>query len=110
MEPRNRFQGIDSASLCSLAGRFENPIPTRFLAPIDCSIIPALVIQEEIDDDNSVLPFYELFILGASLSLMSKLGANIESDQSTRRLLYSESGSLIRQRPGYHCTHLLYIL
>ncbi len=24
-EPRNRFQGIDSPSLCSLAGRYENP-------------------------------------------------------------------------------------
>ncbi len=41
MEPRNRFQGIDSASLCSLAGRYENPFPTWFLAPIDCSKIPA---------------------------------------------------------------------
>ncbi len=34
--------GIDSASLSSLAGRYDNPIPTRFLAPIDCSKIPAL--------------------------------------------------------------------
>ena len=25
-EPRNRFQGINSASLCSLAGRYDNPI------------------------------------------------------------------------------------
>jgi hypothetical protein len=32
-EPKNRFQGINSASLCSLAGRYDNPIPTRFLAP-----------------------------------------------------------------------------
>ncbi len=40
-EPRNRFQGISSASLCSLAGRYDNPIPTRFLAPIDCLKIPA---------------------------------------------------------------------
>jgi hypothetical protein len=32
-EPRNRFQEIDSASLCSLAGRYDNPIPTRFLGP-----------------------------------------------------------------------------
>jgi hypothetical protein len=38
---RNRFQGIDSASLCSLAGRYDNPIPTWFLAPVDCSKIPA---------------------------------------------------------------------
>jgi hypothetical protein len=33
MEPRNRFQGMNSASLCSLAGRYDNHIPTRFLAP-----------------------------------------------------------------------------
>ncbi len=42
MEPRNRFQGMNSASLCSLAGRYGNPIPIRFLAPIDCLKIPAL--------------------------------------------------------------------
>ncbi len=42
MEPRNQFQGINSASLISLAGRDDNPIPTRFLAPIDCLQIPAL--------------------------------------------------------------------
>ena len=30
---------MNSASLCSLAGRY--PIPTRFLAPIDCLQIPA---------------------------------------------------------------------
>jgi hypothetical protein len=28
--------------LCSLTGRYDNPIPTRFLAPIDCLKIPAL--------------------------------------------------------------------
>jgi hypothetical protein len=33
-EPRNRFQGIESANLCRLAGRYDNPIPTRFLAHI----------------------------------------------------------------------------
>jgi hypothetical protein len=43
MEPRNRFQGMSSASLCSLAYRYDNPIPTRFLAPIDCLEIPAPV-------------------------------------------------------------------
>ncbi len=42
MEPRNRFQGMNSASLCSLAGRYDNPILPRFLAPIDCLKIPAL--------------------------------------------------------------------
>jgi hypothetical protein len=42
MEPRNRFQGMNSASRCSLSGRYDNPIPNRFLAPIDCLKIPAL--------------------------------------------------------------------
>ncbi len=41
MEPRNRFQRINSASLCILKGRYDNPISTRFLAPIDCLKIPA---------------------------------------------------------------------
>jgi hypothetical protein len=42
-EPRNQFQGVDSASLCSLAGRYDNPIPTRFLNPIDCPKIAAQI-------------------------------------------------------------------
>jgi hypothetical protein len=41
MEPRNRFQGMNSASLCSLAGRYDNPIRPRLLASIDCLKIPA---------------------------------------------------------------------
>jgi hypothetical protein len=40
MEPRNRFQGMNSVCLCSLAGRYDDPIPTRFLAPIDCLKVP----------------------------------------------------------------------
>jgi hypothetical protein len=31
-----RFQGMNSASLCSLAGRYDDPIPTRFLASKEC--------------------------------------------------------------------------
>ena len=41
MEPRNQFQGMNSASLCSLAGRYDNPIHPRFLAPMDVLKIPA---------------------------------------------------------------------
>jgi hypothetical protein len=52
-KPRNRFPawrnpslGIDSRlhkrlQIRALAGRYDNPIPTRFLALIDCSKIPA---------------------------------------------------------------------
>ncbi len=45
MGHRNRFQEMNSASLCSLAGRYNNPIPTRCLAPIDFLKIPAQYIQ-----------------------------------------------------------------
>jgi hypothetical protein len=41
-EPKNRFQDTNSARLCSLVERNDNPIPTRFLAPLDCLKIPAL--------------------------------------------------------------------
>jgi hypothetical protein len=36
-----RSTGIDSISLCRLAGRYDNPIPTRFIASIDSTKIPA---------------------------------------------------------------------
>jgi hypothetical protein len=32
LKPKNRLQRIHSASQCSLAGRYDTPIPTRFLA------------------------------------------------------------------------------
>jgi hypothetical protein len=35
--PRNEFR-----QPCSLAGRYDNPLPPRFLAPIDSLKIPAL--------------------------------------------------------------------
>ncbi len=35
LEPKNQFRGINSASLCSNAGQYDNLIPTRFLAPIN---------------------------------------------------------------------------
>jgi hypothetical protein len=37
-EPNNRFQGTNS-------GRYDSPIPTRFLAPIDYIKIPAQLIS-----------------------------------------------------------------
>jgi hypothetical protein len=33
---------MNSASLCSLAGRYDNPLPPRFLAPYRLFKIPAL--------------------------------------------------------------------
>jgi hypothetical protein len=41
-EPVNQFKGTNYPRLCcSLAGQYDNPIPIRFLAPIDCLKIPA---------------------------------------------------------------------
>ncbi len=33
MKPKNRFQETNSTRLCSLAGRYDNPFPTRFISP-----------------------------------------------------------------------------
>ncbi len=42
MDPQHCLKFIVSfLNLCPLAGRYDNPIPTRFLAPTDCSKIPA---------------------------------------------------------------------
>jgi hypothetical protein len=41
-KPKNRFHGTNFARLCNLAGQYDNPIPTWFLAPIDCLKIPTL--------------------------------------------------------------------
>jgi hypothetical protein len=38
-EPQYPFQGINSTRLYSLSGRFDNPIPTRFLVPIDLALL-----------------------------------------------------------------------
>jgi hypothetical protein len=35
-KPKNGFQGINAVSLCWMAGRHDNPSPTRFLARIAC--------------------------------------------------------------------------
>ncbi len=44
---------MNSASLCSLAGRYDNPIPTRYLAPMDCLKMPSQGYLEEKQADES---------------------------------------------------------
>jgi hypothetical protein len=64
----NRFQGIDSSSLCRLAGRNDNPIPTRFLSPIDCYKIPALTCTSSClvftRDESGQKGIFEYFAAG----------------------------------------------
>ncbi len=43
-EPKNRFQGTNSARLWSLTGRYDKLIPARFLAPINCFKIPSQMV------------------------------------------------------------------
>jgi hypothetical protein len=59
MEPRNRCQGINSASLCSLAGRYDNPIPSQCLAPIEFLKIPAQSI-ELFTEEQAFPPLHDL--------------------------------------------------
>ncbi len=49
------FQGMNSAGLCSLAGRYDNPIPPRFLAPIDFLKIPALHVHTDVGEKGYAL-------------------------------------------------------
>ncbi len=50
-----RSPGINSASLCSMVDWCDNPIPTRFLAPLECLKIPAQTqtIQETVSKMQS---------------------------------------------------------
>ena len=45
---------MNSTSLCSLAGRYDNPIPPRFLAPIDSLKIPAGTLLLGIDSSGGI--------------------------------------------------------
>jgi hypothetical protein len=73
---------MNSASLCSLAGPYDNPIPTRFLAPIDCLKIPALcagIIAQsmggkEQSRNRVVVPARQATQAGGNDSLESILG------------------------------------
>ncbi len=44
--PTRCLASIDFLKIPALAGRYDNPIPTRFLAPIDCLKIPAQIKQK----------------------------------------------------------------
>jgi hypothetical protein len=43
--PTRFLAPVDCLKIPALAGRYDNPIPARFLAPIDCLKIPAMVSE-----------------------------------------------------------------
>jgi hypothetical protein len=57
---------MNSASLCSLAGRYDNPLPLRFLAPIASLKIPA----QELKSNNFPCLNLEPFIMKYVASIL----------------------------------------
>ncbi len=68
-EPKNRIQGANSARLCSLAGRYDSPIPTRFLAPIDCLKIQHRIRVQKDPDFGIGYAFSQTLIPGSAFSV-----------------------------------------
>ncbi len=55
-----------------MVGRYDNPIPTRFLVPIDCSKIPAQARLDLQIMENSLRPRKTLIKLNLACCLMKK--------------------------------------
>ncbi len=72
---------MNSASLCSLAGRYENPIPPRCLAPIDLLKIPALIYGRTVQT-HTIRKYFE-----EAHSLMSPLLKPLHTLTVTGRML-----------------------
>jgi hypothetical protein len=68
---------MNSAILCSLAGRYDNPIPPRFLAPIEFLKIPALV------SESDLLAHFRI-LLGMSKLIMAQTLPPAEIQQSKK--------------------------
>jgi hypothetical protein len=90
-EPRNRFKGINSASLCSLAGQYYNPIPNRFLVPKKYLKIPAQA--SGIDSMESIPGLLKRFINSSSvlefLNILWGLGTEQEQGCCIGRPAYT---------------------
>jgi hypothetical protein len=58
-------------------GRYDNPIPTLFLAPIDCLKIPAL--SNSIENNGEVL---RTMAMGSHIELIEKIRKNPKKNES----------------------------
>jgi hypothetical protein len=72
MGPRNQFQGMNSASLCSLAGQYDKLLPPWFLAPIDSLKIPALICVKTLEPNISSLGHFKVRLRFSQKLLLSK--------------------------------------
>jgi hypothetical protein len=62
---RSRGVGVITLRMYSMAGQYDNPIPTRFLAPIDCSKIPPPL--SFLSGQNSARDFEQKIVEGVCL-------------------------------------------
>ena len=93
MDPRNRFLGMSYASLCSLAGRYNNPIPTPCLAPIDFL---------------KILAQYLILVPDFSLSMLYGLPSFHPSLIPLNSYLFLHSSSLLTKEIFFPCSHFPY--
>ncbi len=114
-EPKNRFQETNSARLRTRACRYENSIPTRFLAPIDC-----LKIQAQFSHPSIVLFQWQVasclcFLLSgadctkAQQFILYKDSVNSEEVETTvystyiqYHFIWTSWGVVIRREDGTH--------
>jgi hypothetical protein len=66
---------MNSASLCSLAGRYDNPLIPRFIAPIASLKIPALAGQTDNPLPTQFLAPIDRLKIPALLSFISEIPA-----------------------------------
>jgi hypothetical protein len=63
---------LKSLKIRVLAGRYDNPLPTRFLAPIDCSKIPAQCSLKRLKAPEGLKLMQWLIILLLPLTITAK--------------------------------------
>jgi hypothetical protein len=88
---------MNSASLCSLSGRYDNPIPTLFLAPIDCLKNPTLachsywlyIADKKQRQLRNMVELVSGFFLSSLCTYFSVLVANAEARARICKLLRS---------------------
>jgi hypothetical protein len=73
-----------TAILCSMVGRYDNPIPIRFLAPTDCSKIP-FIDQFNSDDDIWLWCLYSQLVHGKTLGRIEMRIEKFMTNQNVKK-------------------------
>ncbi len=79
---------MNSASLSSLVGRYDNHIPSRFLAPIDCLKIPAQEVKQYVYSSSFMCRFTIWKSEGWYLFVVKWKGADANCQPQENKLLH----------------------